>query len=189
MAKGFDPAILTKAALAAAQDVFNRIAKTPPSDPPTTKSQNIIEYQGRMSISAMEKFNGPTYIAGVSFYLTPQDKDKHKAVGAIAVYVEALSAEKLLKTFGFTIGEDEEEEEALSACGKLCGILAEALIKELKKVGCPDLIAGTPASEKNSLADGIESGSSSEKHEIGFFFWKKRVLVLDVVLSSIATAR
>ena len=50
MAKGFDPDVLTKTFLKVAQDMFNKNAKATPSEPPTAKSQNIIEYEGRMSL-------------------------------------------------------------------------------------------------------------------------------------------
>jgi hypothetical protein len=189
MAKGFDPELLTKASLNALQDIITSMSKVAPSEAPTTKEQRLIEYQGRMSVSAMEKFNAPTYISGVSFYLSPQDKDKHKAVGAMALYIEASSAEKLLKSFGYSVADDEEDEEALNACGKLCGLVAEGLHKELRKLSCPELTLSSPVSEKNSLLEGIEFGpSQTAKQEISFYFWKKKVLVLDVVLSNIATA-
>jgi hypothetical protein len=189
MAKGFDSTILTKMFLSTAEETFGRISKVAPSDPPTAKLQHLIEYQGRMSVTAMEKFNGPTYISGVSFYLSSQDKDKHRAVGAMALYIEASNAEKLLKAFGYSVGDDEEDEEVLNACGKVCVVLAEGLKKELAKLKYPDLILSVPVSEKNSLADGIESGANQmEKQEISFFFWKKKVLVVDLVLSSL-TAR
>jgi hypothetical protein len=184
MAKGFDPERLAKASLAAAQETLSR-CKVPQSEPPTTKTQPLIEYQGRMSVTAMEKFNGPTYISGVSFYLTSQDKDKHKAVGAIALYIEAVNAEKLLKGMGYTVSDDEEDEEILGACGKLCTALAEALKGQLRGAGCPDLVLGEPVSEKNSLADGIEAGASSDKQEVSYYFFKKKVLVADVVLNAI----
>jgi len=190
MARGFDPAALSKMVLTSSQDIVGRTSKIQPNDPPTAKAQRLIEYQGRMSVAAMEKFNGPTYISGVSFYLSPQDKDKNKAVGALALYVEAVNAEKLLKSFGYSIGEDEEDEEAFNACSKLCVTFAEGVKKELVKAGYPDLTLGTAVSEKNSLSEGIAFGANQpEKQEISFVFFKKKSLVLDVVLDNLPTAR
>jgi hypothetical protein len=185
MPKGFDPELLTKMLLATAQETIGR-SKVAPSDPPTTKFQGVIEYQGRMSVTAMEKFNGPTYISGVSLYLSPQDKEKHKAVGAVTLYLEASNTEKLLKAFGYSVGEDEEDEEVLSSCGKLCTTMAEGLKKELAKANFPELTLSAPVSEKNSLADGIEFGSHTEKLEASFYFWKKKVLVVDVALGALS---
>jgi hypothetical protein len=189
VAKGFDPQLLTKTVLTVAQDIFGRQSKVQPTDPPTSETHKLIEYQGRMSVNAMKKFNSPAYISGISFYLTPQDKEKHKAVGVLVLYIEASNAEKLLKSFGYTIGEDEEDEEVVNACGKLCTVFAEGLKNELKKANFPELILGAPVSEKNSLTEGVEFGSAqTEKQEISFNFWKKKTLVLDVVLSNL-TAR
>lgn len=183
MAKGFDPQILTRTFLDSAQELFSRSSKLAQSDPPTTKSQNIIEYQGRMSVTAMEKFNGPTYISGVSFYLNAQDKDKRRAKGAVVLYVEASNAEKLLRGVGYSAGDDEEDEELLASCAKLCTALAEGLKQGL---GISSLILSAPVSEKNSLPGGIEfSADQSEKQEISFYFWKKKALVVDLTMAAL----
>ena len=79
MAKNLDPDILVKTFLTVAQQAFaSTSGKVIPSDDAAFKSQNIIEYQGRMSSAGMEKFNGPTYVAGVSFFLNEQDRDKRR---------------------------------------------------------------------------------------------------------------
>lgn len=187
MAKGFDAQLLTKTFLNVAQESFSRASKLTPSDHPTTKSQNIIEYQGRMSVTAMEKFNAPTYISGVSFYLNDQDKAKHRAKGAIVLYLEASNAEKLLRGFGYPAMEDEDDEELLNSSSKLCVTLAEGLKQALAGQGAGQLVLSAPVSDKNSLQDGVEfSADQTEKQEVSFYFWKKKVLVVDLTMASLA---
>ena len=186
MAKGFDPEILSKTFIKAAEDTFSRLSKIAPSEPPTVKTQKVVEYEGRMSVAAMEKFNGPTYISSVSFYLNEQDRDKHRAKGALVLYLEATNAEKILRAFGHPITEDEEEEETLNSCGKLCTSLAEALNQSLAAQGNPQLILSSPISDKNSLHGGVEfSADQTQKQEISFSFWRKKALAVDVTLTSL----
>lgn len=185
MAKGFDAQLLTKTFLSVAQESFSRAAKLVQSESPTIKSQNIIEYQGRMGVTAMEKFNAPTYISGISFYLNEQDKAKHRAKGAFVLYLEVSNAEKLLRGFGYPAADDEEDEELLNSCGKLCTALAEGLKQGLVVHGAPPLVLSSAVSDKNSLQDGIEfSSDQTEKQEISFYFWKKKVLVVDITMAS-----
>ncbi len=186
MAKGFDAQLLTKTFLNVAQEAFSSASKLTQSDPPTTKSQNIIEYQGRMSVTAMEKFNGPTYISGLSFYLNDQHKEKHRAKGAFVLYLEASNAEKLLRGFGYPAVDDEDDEEILNSCSKLCTALAESLKQGLADQGAPQLVLSASVSDKNSLQEGVEFGpDQTEKQEFSFYFWKKKVLVVDLTMASL----
>ena len=150
MAKGFDPDILVKTFLDVAQKSFETtMGKVVPTDAATHKAQNILEYQGRMSVTGMEKFNGPAYIAAVSFYLNEQDRDKHRAKGAMVLYLEASNTEKVLRGFGHPVSDEDEEEETLAACGKLCAMLATKFKENLS--GASSLIMSTPISNKNSI--------------------------------------
>ena len=43
------------------------------SDKPAIEIRDIIEYDGRMRVSGMEIFNGPTYISAVNFYRSAKE--------------------------------------------------------------------------------------------------------------------
>lgn len=188
MAKSLDPQVLVKTFLNAAQQAFASTAgKVVPTNDATEKPQNIIEYQGRMSVAGMDKFNGPTYISGVSFYLNEQDRDKHRAKGAMVLYLEAANAEKILRGFGHSVSDDEEDDETLTACGKVCTTLADKFKENLSQAGYPSLVLSTPIVNKNSIPEGIDfSTDQIQKREISFYFWKKKALVVDLTVADIS---
>lgn len=188
MAKGFDAEILVKTFLDMAQKSFDATSgKVVTSDAPTHKAQNIMEYQGRMSVTGMEKFNGPAYIAAVSFYLNEQDRDKRRAKGAMVLYLESSNAEKILRGFGHPVTDDDEEEETLAACGKLCTTFAEKFKEGLSQSGASSLILSAPVSNKNSIPEGIDfSSDQTQKQEISFYLWKKKALVVDLTLADVS---
>lgn len=188
MSKSFDPEILIKTFLDVAQQVFATTSgKIVPSDDPTSKVQNIIEYQGRMSASGMDKFNAPTYVAGVSFYLSEQEMEKHRAKGAMVLYLEASNADKFFKGFGHPIADEDDEEEASAACGKICTMLAEKFRNSLSDTGLSSLVFSKPICGKNSLSEGIDfSVDQKQKQEISFYFWKKKAMVVDLVMTELS---
>lgn len=184
MAKSLEPQILVKTFLDVAHKAFDgTFGKLIPSDPSTQRTQNIIEYQGRMSATGMNKFNGPTHIAAVSFYSNEQDRDKHRAKGAIVIYLEASNTEKVLRAFGHTVGDDDEEEETLTACGKICVMLANKLKDSL---GCSSLVISEPATGKNNVPEGVDfSGDQNQMQEFSFYFWKKKAMVVDITMADV----
>ena len=188
MAKGLDSQILVKTFLAVAQKAIAATSgKVVSSDDPTHKAQNIIEYEGRMSVTGMDKFNGPTYIAGVGFYLNDQDKQKHRAKGAMVIYFEASNTERILRGFEHPISDDDEDEGTLAACGKICTMLADKFNESLSQSGYPALVLSAPVTNKNSLSEGIDfSADQTQKQEISFYFWKKKALVVDLTMADIS---
>lgn len=188
MAKSLDAQLLVKTFLDVAQKAFDTTGgKLLATDPATHKLQNIIEYQGRMSVTGMDKFNGPTHIAALSFYLNDQDKSKNRAKGAIALYLDAANTDKVLRAFGYSVNEDEEEEETLAACGKICTTIASKFKDALAQNGCQAIVLSDPVTGKNSIPEGIDfSTDQSQKNEFSFYFWKKKAMVVDVTLADIA---
>jgi hypothetical protein len=188
MSKSLDPQFLVKTFLDVAQKSFETTGgKLIATDPATHKPQNIIEYQGRMSVTGMDKFNGPTHIAALSFYLNDQDKTKRRAKGAIALYLEASNTDKVLRAFGHSVNDDDEEEGALDACGKICKAIAANFRDALAQNGCPVLVLSDPVTGKNSIPDGIDfSTDQSQKSEFSFYFWRKKSMVIDVTMADIA---
>lgn len=187
MSKSLDPDMLVKIFLSVAQQAFAATSgKIVPTDDATFKALNIIEYQGRMGSSGMEKFNGPTYVAGVSFFLSEQDRDKRRAKGALVLYLEASNAEKFFRGFGFPVPDEDDEEEASAACGKICALLAEKFKGKLSETGFPELFLSKPACNKNSLPDGVDfSHDQKQKQEISFYFWKKKAMVVDITMADL----
>jgi|CXWL01.1.fsa_nt_gi hypothetical protein len=188
MSRNFDSQVLVKTFLSAAHQAFALTSgKVVPTDDATHKTQNIIEYQGRMSVTGMDKFNGPTYIVGVSFFLNEQDRDKRRAKGAMVLYLEASNAEKILRGFGHPISDDDEDEETFTAYGKVCTTLADKFKESLAQSGYPSLVLSEPVSSKNSLSEGIDfSSDQTQKQEISFYFWKKKALVVDLTMADLS---
>ncbi len=163
--------------------LFVKMCKANFSEPPTMVRKDILEYNGRMRVSGMEKFNGPTYISFINFYKTTKDMQDHKACGAVILYIEDYSVDKMLKALGFSGFDDEDEKAVADICGQFCSMIGDAFRSDLLSKGFIDLIISPPANYRNIVPAGVEfSFDQYEKHELSFSFWNQKVVVVDFSL-------
>ena len=78
------------------------------SEPPKLEKKSIIEYNGRMRAEGMEKFNDPTFISAINYYLNAQEMEKKKAIGTIVTYIEQKYVVQLLKLLKYPPVDDED---------------------------------------------------------------------------------
>lgn len=153
------------------------------SQDPVIAQREIIEYDSRMRVFPMEKFNGPCYITVVNYYLTDQDLKNHNAYGAFVLYIEEECAGKLLKSLGHKGFDEDDEETVLDICSEFCKLLASNYKNELKNLGYKDLVMSDPLKYHNVVPEGVEFNYSEYvKYELSFYLWKQKALVVDITL-------
>ena len=146
--------------------------------------REVIEYNSRMRIVGMEKFNGPCYVCGLSFYKSPENQQKKVAQGAFAFYVNVDCVESLLKKFGHRGFDEEDDEFILDQLGSLTRSMAEAFAVELKNIGYDDLTISEPHKFKNNIPEGLNFPYSFYNYqELAFYAWDKKAMVANVIMA------
>ena len=153
---------------------------------PESVQRDIIEYDSRMRVFGMEKFNGPCFMSVINYYFSQEDLKNHKACGAFIFYVEESCAGKLLKALGFKGFDDEDEAAVLKICGEFCEVLAGEYKNELSNVGYKDLVLSAPTNYHNVVPEGVEfSYDEYVKYEMSFHLWKQKAVVVDITMKSL----
>lgn len=157
---------------------------TPPinlAENPLVVERYIIEYEGRMRVSGMEIFNGPTFISAINFYRSSKEQEENKACGAIVIYFEAENTEPFLRALGHKNIDEDDVQTVLNACGAVCKTIAERFKSEM---GFSDLILSAPKSFHNYVPSGIDfSYDQYQKFEISFFIKAQKILAVDLTMS------
>src|SRR3989338_1208657 len=77
---------------------------------PVKSLQSVIEYDGKMRVDGMAKFNNePTYVSSVNYYLNKTEMGKKKTLGAVIVYVQQNYLPKLMRLLQYPPIDDESE--------------------------------------------------------------------------------
>jgi len=184
--KGLDSQQITNVLMGVVDQTLAKMTNVLSTDAPQSNMIDIVEYEGRMRISGMEKFNAPAYISFVNFYLTPLDMDKQRAKGALVLYVDFENAGKLFKALALPINDDEDDSSMMEANGKFCDVLAKGLNQELSQLGYTSLLMSPCENYKNSVMQGIQySKDQKNKVELSFFYWKHKAIVVELTLAPI----
>ena len=188
MAKKFDNQVLNTMIMGVVEDTFKQMCHVAFSAEPVVVERDIIEYDGRMRLSPMEKFNGPAYVAVVNYYLSQKHLDAHDAVGTFVLYVKEDMVEKLFKAFGRPASEAEDEANCLDIIGELCNIIGGNFKNELLTLDFIDLTLSSPYKYKNVVPDGAQFDYNLfKKQEISFSFWKERCVVVEACIGTVPT--
>lgn len=186
MANEFDDQVLSKAIITVVQETFRKTLHAEMQGDPVVLERDIIEYESRMRVFPMEKFNGPVYVACVNFYLSQKHLESQDTVGTFLFFVKEDMAEKLLKAFGLSSRDAEDEEVLMNKLGEFSSILAGNLKNEFMTLGYADLVIADPIKAKNSIPDGVPFDYSLyRKQEVTFKFWNQRCIVIEACLGSV----
>ncbi len=151
------------------------------SQEPEMVRRDILEYEGRMRADGMEKFNGPTYVATLNYYLNTSDMEKSKAVGVLVVYILQSYMAILMKKLKYPKVDDEDEDALKDSCGTLCNIIGGRYKSDISSNGYQELEMSPFATYRNSASDGVAfCFSEYEKVEISFFLDKEKKMVVEV---------
>lgn len=153
------------------------------SKDPELQKKLIIEYGGLMRADGMEKYNEPTFISYINYYLNAKDMEKNKAIGAIVVYIEQSYVTGLLKLLRYPLADDEDLDALADCCGTLCNIIAGAFKTEISKEGYLELEMSHFTSYRNRAVVGVPFHfNEREKMELSFFLQNKKRLMIDMTM-------
>ena len=186
MARGLDPQVLTGAFMAGMDQMLAKMANIPPSQDPKIEESEIIEYDGRMRVSGMEKFNSSSFISVIGFYLNQGELQRRKPKGALVLYFDAENVSKFLKAFGIRFADDEDDKSLMDACGEVCTAVAAEFKAELARKGYVDLVVSKPSNYKNNVIEGIDySQDQKTKQTVSFFYFKTKAIVADLTMADL----
>ncbi len=186
MPKEFDIKVLNAKFIGAVDSVFERMLHVKPGAEPVVAEKDIIEFESRMRLFPMEKFNGPCYIGVINYYLAEKDMNEGRAVGTFVFYIKEECAERLLKAFNRSIKDAEHEEILLDVVGEFAQIIAKDVKNDLADMGYADLLISSPQKYKNHVLDGAPFDYELyQKQEITFSFWGQKSVVLDVCMGHV----
>lgn len=179
-----DPPIIATTLIEVVQDTFRKMGNVEFSKDPRFIKRDIIEYESRMRVFGLEKFNGPCYVSSISYYSSQKHQEAHDACGTMNLFMEEGAAGKILKTLGYTGFDDEDETMVLDNCGEFCNVLAGNFKNGLTNLGYKDLYLSAPIKEKNNLSKGAEFPFSQYiYYETEFYLWKQKAVVVDIVMA------
>jgi len=151
------------------------------SQEPTIERKVIIEYNGKMRAEGMEKFNDPTFISAINYYLNAADMEKNKAVGVVITYIEQGFVTSLLKLLKYPLADDEDLDALADCCGTLCNILAGAFKTAISKMGYLELEMSAFKSYRNKAISGVDfCYNERDKYEVSFFIKDQKRLVVEM---------
>lgn len=149
------------------------------------EEREIIEYDGRMRVGSLEKFNGPCYTVGFNFFSSEGDQNKGLATGTIIYFVEEESVERLLKSLEFRGFDEEDQGFVLEHLGQFFQSVSQDYAERMSTMGYGRLLVSDPTASKNNLPDGMTIPvNSSHYHELSFYLWKKKAMVIDLVMAA-----
>jgi hypothetical protein len=146
--------------------------------------KNIIEYDSRMRIFGMEKFNGGAYISSVNFYRNEEDKKANKCCGALIMFVDEENATKILRSFSYKIKSDDDEDQILDSLADLCLKFTEGFKEELSKFGVVNPVISLPSKHRNDASEGVAFPYQIYKYvENNFYMFKQKAFVVNTVMA------
>lgn len=153
------------------------------SQAPEMQKRCIVEYGGLMRSDGMEKYNEPTFISYINYYLNAKEMEKKKALGAIVVYIEQSYVATLLKMLKYPLADDEDLDALADCCGTLCNIIAGAFKTGISSEGYLELEMSHFTSYRNRAVVGVPfCFAEREKMELSFFIQNQKRLVIDMTM-------
>ena len=156
------------------------------SSKPTLEKKPIIEFMRRMRIFGMEKFNNPTFVSTINYYLNIKELKKRSVWGLIAIYVEQDNLASLMRLLQYPQVDDEDAEGMKDACGALCNLIGGQFRIDLLRHGYTNLEMSHFSSYLNRSTGGVEFYDKiREKYEINFYIKREKRLVVEIAMGPI----
>lgn len=189
--KSIDPQVAKTAMMSVMEAALAKMSGIVSTEQPQVVEKEVIEYENRLRVTGMEKFNAPSFISVINFYLSQADMDRHKgAKGAMIFYVDSENSGKLFKALGFPTNDDEDDISMMNSCGEVCNVVGKGFKDELVKAGYVDLFMSPAHNYKNSILEGVEfSTDQTTMHEFCFFYWKRKSIVVELTLAAVPMKR
>ena len=186
MGKSFDPQIVNSILTGFIEELITTTGGLPASKPCEIVARPINEYEGRMRINALEKFDVAAYLASTNFYLNQADMQKRRACGALILYMDIEVADKIFKAAGLQVPYDEDDESMMGMSVTLCQLIVDALKDRLAAAGFSSILSSLPCVYKTKIPEGVEfSKGQDEKQELSFYVLKRKAMAIDWTLPPI----
>ncbi|HLF17830.1 MAG TPA: hypothetical protein VI749_02935 [Candidatus Omnitrophota bacterium] len=151
---------------------------------PKVEQLDLIEYESRMRIFGLEKFNGTCYISLVNLYESPLEAEHKDPCGVLLVYVEEENAERLFKALLKGV-QGEDEELIAENTQKLCIAVFEQLKKELSQFGYPGILMSAPENYLSNAEQGVDFPYDEDTlYQVSCILWREKIVVAELVLAS-----
>lgn len=193
----FDPQVIATTLMGIIQETFKTICNWDVTEEPTFYDKDIIEYNSRMRVFGLEKFNDITFLSAI-YYYTDQKKFKdHDPCGTLVLYIRDEIARKIVKVLenkGIMNDSDTDSDSDMDAvildnCGEFCNMVAGNFKNELTNLGYHDLVMSAPFNYKNDIPEGVMFPYDEYKsYEICFDLFGKKSLIVSIVLGEIPLA-
>lgn len=149
--------------------------------------REIIEYNSRMRVGGLEKFNGPCYVFGLNYYSSEETQEKDEAAGTIIFFIEEESVEKLLKSLQLRGFDEDDQKFVLENLGEFAKSLALDFAQRLQDLGYSRLLLSDVSKAKNNIVDGLSFPYDRYSyHEISVPLWKKKAMVINITMTSVS---
>ena len=163
MSKIFDPQIVNPILTGFIEELITVKGNLTATKPFEIATKPIDEYEDRMLIKSVDKFDVSTYVAASGFYLNQGDMQAHRARGSVIVYINTEMADKIFKAAGLQVPYDEDDESMMALTGKLCQLIADALKDRLADNGYVSLLVSLLSFIKILFLKGLNSVKTRTK--------------------------
>jgi len=157
------------------------------SKDPELKLKPIVDFNKKMRVGTLEKFNIRTFISTVNFYESKEKMDAHVAHGIIIIYLAEDYIEELFKKLHYKSNLDADDEEASQEiCGKFANVILENFKTSMSQSGYQDLTMSLFSTYVNRVDEGVEAYLANPVfYEISFYIRDKKRLVIDFNLGPV----
>ena|SRR3989338_4177921 len=159
------------------------------SKPPKFEKNSIVEYDKKLKLSAMSKFNNPGYTFAVNYHATNDDIKKFKPLGAVIIYFVEADIPIFLKAFELRNFDDENPEEIAAQCLAFSKPLATQFAENLTSKGYIKLIMGEPVCARNDVNGIGFSFDQYDKYEISYFIKDIKIMVAELTMTIVPKGR
>jgi len=173
---------LALALCAAIKKIFFEKSETTFSSEPGLEKKFITEFERKMRVDAMEKFNSTTVFSSVEFASNEEDLQRREYMLTLVVYLEQGYLPDFLRLLQYPYIDSDDEAEVKDGCGTLVNLIAGQFKREMAHLGYRDLMMSPFESYINTAPNGVGIPRGlTEKFELSFDVEGSKRLVVELV--------
>jgi CheY-like chemotaxis protein len=162
--------------------IFFEKSETTFSSEPKLEKKVITEFEHRMRIDAMEKFNNATVFSVVHFAANQEDLHRQEFLLTLIVYLEQKFLPDFMRLLQYPYIDSDDDIEIRDGCGTLVNLIAGQYKREMAALGYRDLMMSHFESYINTAPNGVGIPRGlTEKYELSFDVEGTKRLVVELV--------
>jgi two-component system chemotaxis response regulator CheY len=167
---------------AAIKKIFFEKTETTFSSEPRLEKKFITEFERKMRVDAMEKFNSTTVFSTIEFASNEEDLERQEYMLTLVVYLEQKFLPDFLRLLQYPYIDSDDEAEVKDGCGTLANLIAGQYKREMAVLGYKDLMMSPFESYINTAPNGVGIPRGlTEKYELSFDVEGTKRLVVELV--------